>query len=233
MNPIEVKEQLTDTVLNVSGLAVSAGGVPLLSGLSFTLCPGEAAAFLGPSGCGKSTLLRAVSGLIPPDAGDVQLRGKPPAEWGWPAFRRAVVMLDQRPVVRDDTVGATLRRPFLFHSAQEPFPEARARELLDRLQVGADRFGQRARSLSVGQQQRVCLIRALLVQPHVLLLDEPTSALDPDAMAGVEEVLHSEMSTRGLALVLVTHDRTQAERLCSRVFKLSESMPDTATAKQP
>ncbi|MCW3061975.1 MAG: transporter permease, partial [Capsulimonas sp.] len=105
-----------------------------------------------------------------------------------------------------------------YHITSTPYPEQRARDLMDELAVGAERLTQAARTLSVGQQQRVCLIRALLMDPIVLCLDEPTSALDPDAVGLVERLIRRLALENGLAALVVTHDPRLAAEWCTRQF---------------
>jgi putative ABC transport system ATP-binding protein len=207
--------------LRLQQLAVAAGDIRLLENIDFELHAGELVALTGPSGCGKTTLLRAICGLEDPAAGQVLLRGRLAEAIGWPQFRRSVVLVEQRPVLFDTSVEANLRRPFTYRACGSPFPAERAQALLHRLGIGAHRLRQNARSLSVGQQQRLCLIRALLLDPLVLLLDEPTSALDRDAVADVEDLIREQAEQRGLAALIVTHDRAQADGWCHRRFDLS------------
>jgi ABC-type multidrug transport system ATPase subunit len=209
-------------MLKLENLKVGTNGIALLEGLDLVLNEGELVALNGPSGCGKTTLLRAISGLIDPLDGRVLLDGRNPDDIGWPSFRRRVTLVDQRPVMFDDTVRGNLERPFSYKtSGNSLFSAQRAEELLDKLRVGANRLNQDARSLSMGQQQRVAIVRALLTSPDVLLLDEPTSALDPDAVSIVEETIVNQSKDSGRAALVVTHDITQAERLCDRVLDLT------------
>ena len=210
-------------MLSVSGFSVAAGGKTLFSGVSFRLDPGETMAVCGPSGSGKTSLLRAISGLDDPEAGEVHLVGLTPEQHGWPVFRRRVLHVDQRPVLRGGTVEENLRLPWSYRTSDNrPFPMDEAALLLEVFGISSERLVQKAETLSVGQKQRVCLARAFLLKPDVLLLDEPTSSLDPEAVASVEEALGRETKRRGLAAIIVTHDSAQAERLCSRVLDLTE-----------
>jgi ABC-type iron transport system FetAB ATPase subunit len=221
-------------LFEASDITVAAGGRVLASGVSLTLAPGDLVALTGPSGSGKTTLLRALSALDDPAAGSVRLEGRTPAEWGYPAYRRRVVHVAQQPALAADaTVEDALHLPFTFASAGgdgAAYDSLAAADLLERLGVGAERLGQRARSLSVGQQQRVCLARALLLRPLVLLLDEPTSALDWDSVAAVEELITEEARTRGLAALIVTHDPAQAARWCPRALDLAAFAPAPSEA---
>ena len=211
------------SVLRTDHLTVSADtrdGRPLIAGLSLTVGRGEAISVTGPSGCGKSTLLRSIAGLIDPVAGAVTLHGKTPGETGWPDFRRRVCLLPQRPTLTDHSIESNFVRPFCFRSAVGRFDPDRARALVERVGLG-DAIGRSAAKLSEGQQQRVCLVRALLIDPDVLLLDEPTSALDGEAARRVELLLAGEMTGRGLGVLIATHDPAQAQRLCTRVIDLT------------
>jgi len=215
----------TKAVLTARAVAVEAGRTRLLEGIGFELERGKLLGVVGPSGCGKTTLLRAVAGLIDPVEGEIQLDGKPASEHGWPVFRRRVILVEQRPVLLDASVKTNLERPFRYRVSHNDYSASHARSLLERLAVEPDRFYQDARSLSVGQQQRVSLVRALLLHPSVLLLDEPTSALDSDAAEGVETLLREEADENGLCSLIVTHNRDQAQRLCGDVLDLRAHLP--------
>lgn len=208
--------------LELRGVAVASGGLTLLENVSLAVPAGELVALTGPSGSGKTTLLRAISGLDDPVSGHILLHGQTPEQWGWPRFRRHAVLVEQRPVLREMSVEQNLRRPFTYRAAAGvSYPDARARELMEHLGLGTARLSQDARSLSVGQQQRVCLIRALLLQPPLLLLDEPTSALDEEAVSRVEAVIAEEAAVRGLSALIVTHAERQAQTWCHRRFDLA------------
>ena len=214
--------RMNDPVLSIQNLAVAIAGKRLLEGVSFDVSAGECIACIGPSGCGKTTFLRTLAGLIDAEEGEVALHGKLPGEHGWPAFRRRVVYVSQRPALLDDSVRHNLQRPFEYVAAAGAFPESRAGELLAGLRLGNGAMEKNARELSVGQQQRVCLVRSLLVEPEVLLLDEPTSALDEEAVDLVEELLIREAKKSGLAVLIVTHNRRQAEQWSSRIVNLGD-----------
>ena len=217
-------------LLDIRDITIALGGKRLIERLSLTIHSGEIVALMGPSGCGKTTLLRTLAGLICTTGGSVALRGQQPQELGWPQYRRRVLLVSQQPVLLDQSVEENLRRPFSYRSAPNGFPEARARGLLSRL--GLDSFWQtNARTLSVGQQQRVALVRALVIQPDVLLLDEPTSALDESTVASVESLLKDEVREAG-ALV-ITHQRSQAQRWCDRLVELDPFLAGSVGGDQP
>ncbi len=207
-------------VLRLEALSPAVEGRPLVRAVDLDLAPGERVALAGPSGSGKTTLLRAVAGLIRPVSGRVLLRGETADHTGWPAFRRRVVLVAQQPALHEDSVEACLRQPFSYRSSAGEYPADRVRRLLDRLGLNDLALSQSTRNLSLGEQQRLCLVRALLVEPDVLLLDEPTSALDEDNAEAVERLVTERTTKHDLAALIVTHDRTQADRWCHRNVEL-------------
>jgi putative ABC transport system ATP-binding protein len=171
-------------------------------------------ALLGPSGSGKSTLLRLLNRLADPDEGVVRFHGTNVCELDPLVLRRRVGLVPQLPAPVAGSVADNVCFGPRLHG-EEIDPEGPVR------QAGLDSsFLERdASRLSVGEQQRVMLARALALEPEVLLLDEPTASLDSAATAAVEDALSS---LQGLSLVLVTHDRAQAERLAERTVELHE-----------
>jgi putative ABC transport system ATP-binding protein len=186
----------------------------VLSQLSLAV-PDGATAVLGPSGSGKSTLLRLLNRLADPDEGAVRFRGTDVRELDPLELRRRAVLVPQLPAPVPGSVADNVRfGPGLL--GQRPDPESFLR------MAGLDGgFAERdASRLSVGEQQRVMLARALALEPEVLLLDEPTAALDDAAKEGVERTLAGLRGRSGLSIVVVTHERAQAERLAERIIRL-------------
>jgi putative ABC transport system ATP-binding protein len=188
----------------------------VLRDLSLVVGDGSTAV-LGPSGSGKSTLLRLLNRLADPDGGEVRFRGSDVRELDPLELRRRAVLVPQLPAPVPGTVADNVRfGPALLGRQPEP----------DRFlgMAGLDGgFAERdAARLSVGEQQRVMLARALALEPEVLLLDEPTAALDDAAKQGVERTLAELGRHSGLSLVVVTHERAQAERLADRVVRLED-----------
>jgi putative ABC transport system ATP-binding protein len=185
----------------------------VLRGLTLSIEPGVTA-ILGPSGSGKSTLLRLLNRLADPDAGSVRFHGEDVRGLDPLELRRRAVLVPQVPAPLPGSVADNVCfGPRLHGRPVDPLPALRMAGL-------DDSFAERdACRLSVGEQQRVMLARALALEPEVLLLDEPTAALDEQAKAGVERTL---AGLDGLSLVLVTHERGQAGRLARRVVELGQ-----------
>jgi putative ABC transport system ATP-binding protein len=197
-------------------VSLARDGRPVLRDVQLAIGSG-ATAVLGPSGSGKSTLLRLLNRLVDPDEGTVRFRGADVRSTDPLELRRQAVLVPQVPSPLPGTVADNVAYgPRLL--GREADPE-RPLEL-----AGLDgSFAERdAGRLSVGEQQRVMLARALALEPEVLLLDEPTAALDEAAKAAVEAALRRLRGRSGLSLVLVTHERAQAERLAERVVTLRE-----------
>jgi osmoprotectant transport system ATP-binding protein len=191
--------------------------------VSLAVAAGETVALIGPSGCGKSTLLRLVLGLLTPDAGEVRFDGEPVS----PANARSV-RLKCGYVVQElgglfphltaaDNVALVARQL----GWDKPRIAERTRELAGLVRLDGELLGRFPKALSGGQRQRVGVMRALLLDPPVLLLDEPLSALDPLVKAELRPELRRIVRELGKAAVLVTHDLQDAAELADRVVLLN------------
>jgi len=188
-------------------VSLSRAGEPVLRDLSARI-PAGATCIAGPSGSGKSTLLRLLDRLSDAESGVVRYRGADVRDRDPLALRRAVVLVPQLPALLAGTVEENIR--FAAGLAGREPNVGRLLELAGLDRGFADRDGSR---ISVGEQQRAMLARALALEPEVLLLDEPTSALDPDTTRAIESTLIGLRERLGLDLVWVTHDLGQAERV--------------------
>ncbi|MFI9604891.1 ABC transporter ATP-binding protein [Streptomyces sp. NPDC052043] len=206
--------------LSVRGLHAAHGRASVLYDVSLTVPAGSCTAVVGPSGSGKTTLARCVAGLHRPARGSVEWR-----EDGAERGRGAAVQLvaqDARGALNPrESVGGALMRPLRSvrcHSAQDASQEAV--RLLGLVGLDADVLARRPGELSGGQRQRVALARTLAAEPRVLVCDEITSALDPETASGVLNLLDSLRRTRGLTVVMVTHDLSAAARRAERIVVL-------------
>ena len=204
------------------GQAATQGRV-ILSAASLSIERGDFVVFTGPSGAGKSTTLRLFCRLEEPQAGAVLLSGENIAALPPALLRRRVAYLQQTPVVVAGSVRENLLLPFSFAAnADLPLPaEADLTVLLDLLGAGDIPLSQEAATLSVGQRQRLCLARALLLAPEAMLLDEPTSALDQDSAAAVLNAAEAACLDRGMTIVLVSHTAFTPRRVAPRRLTLS------------
>ncbi len=197
-------------------LEYARGGREVLRGLSTEL-PEGACCVAGPSGSGKSTLLRLLNRLADPQAGEVRYRGTDVRELDPLGLRREVCLVPQLPAFLDGTVADNVR-----YGAELAGRECDVNRALGLAGLG-DGYAERdVARLSVGEQQRVMLARALALEPRVLLLDEPTSALDAEAQGAVEQTLLGLRERLEISIVLVTHDLAQARRLADWVVRLDE-----------
>ena len=192
------------------------GGMPLLDIISITLHAGRAVGVMGPSGSGKTLLLRALAMLDPLDAGEIRFRGETPRHAAVPGYRSRVVYLHQRPALPGATVEAALRRPFAMAAHRDrAFDRDKVVALLEYVGRDAAFLGKSTADLSGGEQQLTALVRAVQLDPAVLLLDEPTAALDPVAARAVETLLAEWLaeSPGERTFVWVGHNAEQAMRM--------------------
>jgi putative ABC transport system ATP-binding protein len=177
--------------------------------------PSGTSCIAGPSGSGKSTLLRLLNRLVDPDEGVVRYRGLAVHEYDPLALRREVCLVPQLPAPLEGTVADNV-----LYGVRLVGGDADVPRLLELCGLDPGFAARDAAQLSVGEQQRVMLARALALQPAVLLLDEPTSALDEAARDAVEHSLARLRNELGLSYVLVTHDLGQAARMADWVLRL-------------
>jgi UDP-glucose/iron transport system ATP-binding protein len=203
--------------IEISEVGYTASGVEILKGVDAGMPGGEITAVVGPSGAGKSTLLRTINRLIEPSSGEVYLDGEPAGSLDPLVLRRRVGMVFQIPTL----FGASVEEAVLY-GARLSGKDADSRRLLEVVGLDASLAGRDPQSLSVGQQQRVTMARALALEPEALLLDEPTSALDEAARRRIEELVRDLNARLGLTMVFVSHDLAQVQRVADRVVVLAE-----------
>jgi putative ABC transport system ATP-binding protein len=197
-------------------VSLSRGGEPVLRAISTEIPPGTTSV-VGPSGAGKSTLLRLLNRLADPDAGEVDYNGRPLVEYDPLELRREVSLVPQLPALAEGSVADNIR--YAARLADREPDCSRALDLAGLDNSFADRD---TRRLSVGEQQRAMLARALAQTPQVLLLDEPTSALDEEARDAIEQTLAELRREIDVSIVLVSHDPAQARRLGDWVLRLEQ-----------
>lgn len=201
-------------LFDLENISYSRGGKLVLRNLDVRL-PVGASSVVGPSGSGKSTLLRLLNRLADPDSGRVVYEGTDVRERDPLELRREISLVPQLPALIDGTVHDNVA--YGPRLAGHSFDARSCLELAGLDPAFEDRDSAK---LSVGEQQRVMLARALALEPRVLLLDEPTSALDRSARDAVEATLQDLRARTAISTVVVTHDMEQARRLADYVVRI-------------
>jgi len=196
-----------------------ASGRAALDGFSLSVRDGETVALLGPSGCGKTTALKLVNRLLAPDAGEVRVFGRDVAQEDAVGLRRSIgYVIQEGGLLPHWTVQENVATVPRLLGWSEDRRRERAREVLAMVNLPADEFsGRRPRELSGGQRQRVGVARALAADPVLVLMDEPFGALDPIARRALQAEFLAWKRQLRKAVLLVTHDLTEAFRLADRV----------------
>ena len=200
---------MTDNdLLRLENIGVRLGGRQILSGVSFSVAPGQFTGLIGPNGAGKTTLLRVILGLQPPTEGRVLLNGSPKTRHGGGliGYVPQKLAIDQdMPLRARDVVGLGIDGNKLGF----PLPSAsRRRQITEALEaVGAESYADaRIGELSGGEQQRVLIAHALIGRPRLLLLDEPLANLDLKSEQGIVSVLARLAHEQGIAVLISAHD---------------------------
>ena len=216
---------MTDTVLiETKGLQKSFGDNHVLKGVDLQIHQGEALAIIGPSGGGKSTFLRCLNLLEEPDGGDVIFEGQKINQKGTDVdkYRQKMGMVFQHfNVFPHMTVKENITlAPVLLKKKTPAEADQKALYLLDRIGL-LDKKDEYPRKLSGGQKQRLAIVRALAMEPDVMLFDEPTSALDPEKVGEVLSVIRTLVKD-GMTTVIVTHEMGFAREVSDRIIFISD-----------
>jgi len=196
----------------------------LLRDICIAIHASDRLAIVGPTGSGKTLLLRAMAQLDSVDAGEVLWQGKPISGDAVPRFRQQAIYLHQRPALIEGTVEDNLRLPFSLRAHhQREFRSEEVSTLLARVNRDEAFLKRSSRNLSGGEAQIAALLRAIQLQPTVLLLDEPTAALDVESTQLIEKLVTNwfDHSREERALVWVSHDKEQVCRVSDRIINMS------------
>ena len=213
-------------MITVSNLCKSFGGLEVLKGVNVEIDKGDVICVIGPSGSGKSTFLRCLNLLETPTSGSILFEGDELTDKKIDLNRHRQKMgmvfqqfnLFPHMTVLDNLTCA----PIMLKKAPKAEAEKKAMELLARVGL-ADRADAWPNQLSGGQKQRVAIVRALCMEPDVMLFDEPTSALDPEMVGEVLDVM-KELAKSGMTMVVVTHEMGFAREVASRVLFLDDGV---------
>ena len=202
--------------LQLRDIGHAYGALPVLDGVSITVEAGEILGIIGPSGCGKSTLLAIAGGLLKPSRGSVSTKGVPPAG----CLNALTYVFQDFALLPWRTVEGNVRLGLEPHGLSAADMRGRVELVLAQTKLGdfRDAF---PRQLSGGMRQRVGIARALAVRPAVLLMDEPLSALDAQTRLLLMDEFATLFATSNTTVIYVTHNLSEAARLCHRVIALS------------
>jgi len=195
----------------------------LFQNLSLKLIAGNFYLIRGPSGSGKSTFLRLMNRLEEPTAGHILFNGRQLASYSPPLLRRSILYIQQTPTSVDVTVRRNLLLAFSFKNNQDLTPpdDEGLKAHLDNFLLNDIRLDTNALTLSVGQLQRLCFIRGLLLDPKVLLLDEPASALDEESSRIVQDTAKRLCVESGLTVLMVSHRRFEPKQETCHVLQIN------------
>ena len=219
-------KELGEVLIDVKGLKKSFGDHEVLKNISTTIRKGEVVAIIGPSGCGKSTFQRSLNRLEVPNGGNIFFEGTDITDKNVNIneLRSKIGMVFQQfNLFPNMTIRKNITlAPTQLKKMTEDEANKKADELLERIGLSekADAY---PRQLSGGQQQRIAIIRALAMNPDVMLFDEPTSALDPEMVGEVLSVM-KELALEGMTMVIVTHEMGFAREVADRVMFFSDGV---------
>lgn len=206
-------------LLEIVDLHKEYDGVKVLDGINLNINKGEVVVVLGPSGCGKSTLLRCLNGLEKIQGGDIKFHGKSlyDKDVNWQEIRQQIGMVFQS---YDLFPHMTVMENILLGPTRVQKRDRRqaidqAKQLLERVGL-LDRMDSYPRQLSGGQKQRIAIVRALCMNPEIMLFDEVTASLDPEMVREVLDVILN-LAKQGMTMVIVTHEMSFAKAVADKI----------------
>ena len=217
---------MTDIIIRTEGLKKNFGDLEVLKGIDVSIRRGEVVSIIGPSGGGKSTFLRCLNLLEQPTAGKIFFKGQDITDkkLNISKYRQQIGMVFQNfNVFPNMTVLENITlTPILEKRIPKAQAEAEAMALLKRVGL-EEKANEYPRKLSGGQKQRLAIVRALAMQPEVMLFDEPTSALDPEMVKEVLNVI-TELTKSGMTILIVTHEMGFAREVSDRVLFICDGI---------
>ncbi|MBR0460922.1 amino acid ABC transporter ATP-binding protein [Candidatus Saccharibacteria bacterium] len=209
-------------MIKIKDLKKEFGKNKVLRGIDFALDPGETVVVLGPSGSGKSTFLRCINRMEEPTAGEIYFKDTLITDKNIQKMRQKIGMVFQHfnLISNLNVTDNLIMAPVTLKLMSEEKAEQKAHHLLRHIGLSSKAEAYPA-SLSGGQKQRIAIIRAMMMDPEVLLFDEPTSALDPEAIGDVLSLIR-EVDKLGMTLTIVTHEMGFAREIASRIVFIDE-----------
>ena len=213
-------------MIEVQSLCKQFSDHEVLKGINTTIREGEVISIIGPSGCGKSTFLRSLNLLEMPTSGKIIFEGVDITDKQTDVMKirqKIGMVFQQFNLFPNMTVKQNIMlAPTKLKIMTEKEASAKADELLKRIGL-ADKADSRPQKLSGGQQQRVAIVRALAMNPDVMLFDEPTSALDPEMVGEVLNLI-KELARTGITMLVVTHEMGFAREISDRIFFIDDGI---------
>ena len=213
---------MDEKIIRVKDLKKEFGKNKVLRGINFELGAGERVVVLGPSGSGKSTFLRCINRIEEPTAGEIYFGDTLITDKNIQKIRQDIGMVFQHfNLINNLTVMKNLTlAPVILKLMNEETAEKKARELLRHIGL-ANKAEAYPASLSGGQKQRIAIVRAMMLNPKVMLFDEPTSALDPESIGDVLSLIR-EVAKAGMTMMIVTHEMNFAKEIATRIVFVDE-----------
>lgn len=210
-------------MLEIKNIEKSFSKKKVLKGISFSVEKGEIIGIIGPSGCGKSTLLRTINYLAPPDNGSIIFEGQEiDAKTNLISIRRKIGMVFQQfnlfsnMTVLENIILAPVQTGIISKNEAVVI----AKNYLKKIDL-LDKINFYPFQLSGGQKQRIAIIRALMMNPELMLFDEPTSALDPEMIGEVTHLM-KEIATEGMTMIVVSHEMNFIKNFCTKVIFMED-----------
>ena len=189
--------------------------------ISFSLDAGDILAIRGPSGSGKTVMLRTLAGLEPIQSGQILYNSKPQTDYPMPVYRSKIIYLQQRPSFSGKVVLDSLKKPYEFKVHQnKKFDIDLVKKYLKSLGRSSDFLTKEIANLSGGEEQIAALIRALILEPQIILLDEATASLDQETSRQLEQLLVDFLKNKQRAAIWISHDQKQTERISNKELYL-------------
>lgn len=205
-------------ILECQNVSLIRNEQTILNNISFCIQAGDTIGVMGPSGSGKSSLFRLLNLLISPTQGQILYKNQNIQEYLPTQLRRSISYILQKPYLFGTTVQENLLYPFELLGQKPDFKEIN--NYLDKVKLPQTILQKKNVTLSGGEQQRIALIRSLLIKPKIILLDEVTAALDEENTLLLEHLIVHEQTLHHLTLLFITHKQEQAKHLAHKILYL-------------
>ncbi|ACF01177.1 ABC transporter related [Rhodopseudomonas palustris TIE-1] len=210
-----------EVILNTVGLRAGYGGKPVLQGLEIEVREGEIIAVIGRNGVGKSTLMKSLIGLIPAMDGSIVFRGEPIEHL--PAFKRARLGIGYVPQGRDVFPRLSVAENIAVGaSIKGRLTEQQRREVVETFPILGERWGQRAGTMSGGQQQQLAIGRVLVADPELILLDEPSEGIQPNIVQDIARDMVALNAKTGVTIILVEQNLDMIRAMAQRCYVMDK-----------